>query len=77
MKPRMTRHRHQLRISGLAEDEGRTEACRISGRLDGDDVFEAMQTAGSKKPAETFDPIELAGAWPGDEPLEDLPAQLD
>ncbi len=24
-----------------------------------------------------FDPIELAGAWPGDDPLEELMAQLD
>ena len=24
-----------------------------------------------------FDPIQLAGAWPGDEPIEQLLAQLD
>ncbi|MDE3000918.1 MAG: hypothetical protein OXU79_17725 [Gemmatimonadota bacterium] len=27
--------------------------------------------------AKLFDPIQLAGAWPGDEPIEQLLAQLD
>ena len=27
--------------------------------------------------AKLFDPIQLAGAWPGDEPIEELLAQLD
>ena len=29
------------------------------------------------KEAMEFDPILLAGAWPGDEPIEQLLAQLD
>lgn len=30
-----------------------------------------------RKKAEAFDPIQLAGAWPGNEPIEQLLAQLD
>lgn len=29
------------------------------------------------KEAKVFDPIQLAGAWPGNEPIEQLLAQLD
>ena len=29
------------------------------------------------KEAKEIDPIYLAGAWPGDEPIEQLQAQLD
>lgn len=63
------------------------EARRISMQLEGDRVFEEMPSAEIKKsqnlfPVQhkeigAFDPIELAGAWPGDEPLEELLEQLD
>ena len=63
------------------------EARRISARLEQDVVFEEMPSiepqktpnmfSAQRKQAGTFDPIELAGAWPGDEPVEDLLAQLD
>ena len=63
------------------------EARRISGRLEGDSVFEEVPSVASQelrelfpqqgKEFQAFDPIELAGAWPGDEPIEDLLAQLD
>ena len=63
------------------------EARRISSQLEGDRVFEEMPSVETKKsldlfPAQrkqfgAFDPIELAGAWPGDEPIEELLAQLD
>ena len=63
------------------------EARRISERLAGDSVFEEVPSIVIGEPDEVFslprktsrafDPIELAGAWPGDEPLEYLLAQLD
>lgn len=63
------------------------QARRISGRLEKDVVFEEMPSievqkshdlfSGQRKQVGGFDPIELAGAWPGDEPIEDLLAQLD
>ena len=63
------------------------EARRISSQIEGDSVFEEMPSAEirksqdlfpvQRKQAGTFDPMELAGAWPGDEPIEDLLAQLD
>ena len=63
------------------------EARRISSRLEKDGVFEEMPSVKVQEPnilfpdrmdqAQTFDPIELAGAWPGDEPIEDLLEQLD
>ena len=63
------------------------EARRIGGRLKGDRVFEAMPYTEPQRPADlfpvrrelvgTFDPIDLVGAWPGDEPLEELLTQLD
>ena len=63
------------------------EARRISGRLEGDSVFEGMPSVEiqesndlipvQRKQFGDFDPIELAGAWPGDEPIEELLAQLD
>ena len=63
------------------------EARRISSQLEGDSVFEEMPSVEiqkshdlfpvQRKQAGAFDPIELAGAWPGDEPIEDLLAQLD
>ena len=63
------------------------EARRISERLAGDGVFEEVPSIEIGEPGElfsvprrtgrAFDPIELAGAWPGDEPLEYLLAQLD
>ena len=63
------------------------EARRISTRLEGDSVFEEVPSVAIQEPHDlfpqydtkfqAFDPIELAGAWPGNEPLEDLLAQLD
>lgn len=63
------------------------EARRISSRLAGDGIFEEMPwVAVQESPipfpdlreqAENFDPIELAGAWPGEESVQDLLAQLD
>lgn len=63
------------------------EARRISSRQRGDNVFEEMPTVDvedspdlfpvPRKEANAFDPIQLAGAWPGDEPIEQLLAQLD
>ena len=63
------------------------EARRISSRLEGDSVFEGMPSVEIQKSHDlfpvqrkqfgAFDPIELAGAWPGDEPIEELLAQLD
>jgi len=64
------------------------EARRISPRADGDVVFESMPVAKaalqevplSDAPAKTIrrvDPMVLWGAWPGDEPIEELLAQLD
>ncbi len=63
------------------------EARRISGHQGGDNVFEEMPSVEVKeshslfpvprKEVAAFDPIELAGAWPGDEPIEDLLEQLD
>ena len=63
------------------------EARRISGHQGGDNVFEEVPTVdvsdsrglfpAPRKEVNAFDPIELAGAWPGDEPIEHLLAQLD
>lgn len=63
------------------------ETRRIRIRQIGDDVFEEMPEVDIensqdllsviRKEAELFDPIQLAGAWPGDEPIEQLLAQLD
>ena len=63
------------------------EAHRISIYQRGDNVFEEMSTVDIedsqdllsviRKESEVFDPIQLAGAWPGDEPIEVLLAQLD
>ena len=63
------------------------EARRISGRLEGDSVFEEIPSVAIQEPHDlfpyhdskfrAFDPVELAGAWPGDEPIEDLLAQLN
>ena len=63
------------------------EARRISGHQGGDNDFEEVPTVDvedshglfpvPRKEVNAFDPIELAGAWPGDEPIEHLLAQLD
>ena len=63
------------------------EARRIGSRLEGDRVFEGMPSAEIQKTQElfpveqkrfaAFDPIDLAGSWPGDEPIDELLAQLD
>ena len=63
------------------------QARRISGQLEGDSLFEEMPLLGEPEPhrpnkarrgrASSFDPMDLAGAWPGDESIEDLMAELD
>ena len=63
------------------------EARRISSHQRGDIVFEEMPTVDIedsqdllsviRKEAKVFDPIQLAGAWPGNEPIEQLLAELD
>lgn len=63
------------------------EARRIGKRLETDGVFEEMPSVEVQHPFDLFsdkieqvrdfDPIELSGAWPGDEPIEELLDQLD
>lgn len=63
------------------------EAQRISARVEGDVVFEAMPlTETGQEPrlfplrqrqGDSFDPRDLAGTWPGNEPIDDLLAQID
>lgn len=63
------------------------EARRIGNSLEKDGVFEEMPNvevhephhlfSGRMEQVRAFDPIDLAGAWPGDEPLEELLDQLD
>lgn len=59
------------------------EARKISSRVEGDDVFAEMPVGNrdtqrvSVESAKTADPKDLAGAWPGDEPVEELLAELD
>ena len=63
------------------------EARRISGRAEGDSIFEEAPSVTGQESHDlfprrdriihAFDPIEFVGAWPGDEPLEELLAQLD
>ena len=63
------------------------EARRIGTRLDGDEIFEQMPVAeivGTDEVAtiqhrkeHVAKPMDLVGTWPGDEPVEELLAQLD
>lgn len=63
------------------------EARRIGRFLEKDAVFEEMPSVEVQQPYDlfsdrieqvrNFDPIELSGAWPGDEPIEELLDQLD
>lgn len=59
------------------------EARKISARVEGDDVFEEMPVKNQnmervlRTSAQMADPKNLAGAWPGDEPIEELLAELD
>ena len=59
------------------------EARKISSRIEGDDVFAEMPVGNrdtqrvSMASAKTADPKDLAGAWPGEEPIEELLAELD
>ena len=64
------------------------EADRISARAEGDAIFEGMPEADaigredssastSVRAMRHVDPMVLWGAWPGDEPIEELLAQLD
>lgn len=63
------------------------EARRIGRRVEGDTIFERMpvgRPGGMENPLSTgvkavrhVDPMVLWGSWPGDEPIEELLAQLD
>jgi hypothetical protein len=63
------------------------EARRMSGCAEGDNVFGEMPSAeqtGQQRlgmaqdgRVRSIDPMVLAGAWPGDEPIDELLAQLD
>ena len=64
------------------------EARRMSGSGEGDSVFEEIPSGEvedelglvptqRRHRARSTDPIMLAGAWPGDEPIDELLAQLD
>ena len=63
------------------------EAHRISARVGGDVVFEAMPLTETgqerglfprrQRQGDSFDPRDLAGTWPGNEPIDDLLAQID
>ncbi len=63
------------------------QARRIRGLRDGDEVFDEIPSVESwdthgqvpfhPEQTASLDPMELVGLWPGDEPLEELLAQLD
>ncbi len=64
------------------------EARRMSGSAEGDSVFEQIPSAEGEEALDpvraqrrrrvlSSDPILLAGAWPGNEPIDELLAQLD
>ena len=63
------------------------EAHRLSHCVEGDKIFKEMpivKKVGTNRlltvqgqPIRSVDPAELGGAWPGDEPVEDLLAELD
>ena len=63
------------------------EAYRMSVCAEGDDVFKEMPSVEKTEKqslvvaqverVRSADPLELAGAWPGDEPIDELLAQLD
>lgn len=63
------------------------EARRLSGHVEGDKIFGKIPIAKrvkmddllivQGKPIRSADPAELEGAWPGDEPIEDLLSFLD
>lgn len=63
------------------------EARRVGSRVEGDAIFEEMPAAEipgapvftreQERHAKSFDLMKLWGAWPGDEPIEELLAQLD
>lgn len=63
------------------------EARRIGGRVEGDAIFEEMPAAeipgarlftpAQERQARSFDPMSIWGAWPGDEPIEELLAEID
>ena len=60
----------------------------MSGSAEGDSVFEQIPSAEGEEALDpvraqrrrrvlSSDPILLAGAWPGNEPIDELLAQLD
>ena len=63
------------------------EAYRMSVCAEGDDVFKEMPSVEKAEKqslvvaqverVRSADPLELVGAWPGDEPIDELLAQLD
>ena len=82
----------QITVEGMVHFKANGQAIlievrRISRRLEKDGVFEEIPSAKTQQPddplsdraehASNFDPIELAGAWPGNEPVEELLDQLD
>ena len=62
----------KLMAAGTAKAGALFEGITSAEAQESDDLCELQA-----KKFRAFDPIELAGAWPGDEPLEDLMAQLD
>ena len=82
----------QITVEGMvhfkANGQARlVEVRRISRRLEKDGVFEETPSVEVQQPHDlfsdrteqvrNFDPIGLSGAWPGDEPIEELLEQLD
>ena len=63
------------------------ETRRFAARIDGDEIFEELPVAEIVGPHEVVmiehkkehgsKPMDLVGTWPGDEPIEELLAQLD
>ncbi|MFA6271153.1 MAG: hypothetical protein WC657_08170 [Candidatus Paceibacterota bacterium] len=64
----MKTHHYQLRLEGLTEAQGQIKA----HALQEDSLFPELATR-----AKDSDPMGLWGAWPGEEPLEELMAMLD
>ena len=65
------------------------DARNLGLKADGDEIFEALPSVPNPNPhtqsdlflesamaSKSVDPMILWGAWPGDEPLEELMAQL-
>ena len=84
---------HPATVQGIVhfKSSGRPrliEAYRISARAAGDAIFESLPRADTTRQEDSIarssveairhvDPMVLWGAWPGDEPIDELLAQLD